>query len=410
MKFITILAIAIAVSSVHADQWAVIVAGSNGYWNYRHQADSCHAYQIAKAHGIPADHIIHFAYDDIAQNQRNPIPGKIYNKPNGNDVYAGCVIDYKGNDVTPSNYLAVLKGQASGTVTKVLKSTAADDVFLNFADHGAPGLIAFPNKYLYATDLLAAIQHMHDNKMYKKLVYYLEACESGSMFENLPKNINVYAATAANATESSWGTYCGSEAVVHGKNIGSCLGDLFSVVWMEDTDASTATETLHDQFQTILKKVNKSHPQQFGTTTITNDKVADWIGPKKSQETEADHIRINSAIDSRDIKLHYLINRHANEMSNDSMAALNEEIMMRKTFDDIFSEIKTLHADVPLASDTDFDCYKDMINFFENQCGRFTEYGMKYMRSFYDMCHFKPEVIIDAKKMVMENCPEGRLF
>lgn len=27
-----------------ADHWAVIVAGSNGFWNYRHQADACHAY------------------------------------------------------------------------------------------------------------------------------------------------------------------------------------------------------------------------------------------------------------------------------------------------------------------------------------------------------------------------------
>lgn len=26
------------------DHWAVIVAGSNGFWNYRHQADVCHAY------------------------------------------------------------------------------------------------------------------------------------------------------------------------------------------------------------------------------------------------------------------------------------------------------------------------------------------------------------------------------
>lgn len=49
---------------------------------------------------------------------------------------------------------------------------------------------------------------MHDNNMYKKLVYYLEACESGSMFVNLSKDINVYALSAASPSESSWGTYC----------------------------------------------------------------------------------------------------------------------------------------------------------------------------------------------------------
>jgi legumain len=26
--------------------WALLVAGSNGYDNYRHQADICHAYQV----------------------------------------------------------------------------------------------------------------------------------------------------------------------------------------------------------------------------------------------------------------------------------------------------------------------------------------------------------------------------
>jgi len=50
---------------------------------------------------------------------------------------------------------------------------------------------------------------MHDNKMYQELVFYLEACESGSMFEGILKdNLNIYAITAANAEESSWGTYC----------------------------------------------------------------------------------------------------------------------------------------------------------------------------------------------------------
>jgi hypothetical protein len=32
--------------------------------------------------------------------------------------------------------------------------------------------------------------------MYKKLVYYMTACYSGSMFEGLPTDINAYAVTA----------------------------------------------------------------------------------------------------------------------------------------------------------------------------------------------------------------------
>mgnify|MGYP002712146065 CR=1 FL=1 len=73
----------------------------------------------------------------------------------------------------------------------------------------------------------------------------MEACESGSMWLNLPNNWNIYALSAANATESSWGTYCPPDDKVNGKEINSCLGDLFSVNWMENTDAAnTRTETL----------------------------------------------------------------------------------------------------------------------------------------------------------------------
>merc|ERR1719316_2485074 len=97
-------------ASAQAAEWAVLVAGSFGYSNYRHQADVCHAYQVVKSHGIKEENIIVMAYDDIAFHNSsgyvNPFPGQLFNKPTaagtpGKDVYAGCKIDYKGDDVTP---------------------------------------------------------------------------------------------------------------------------------------------------------------------------------------------------------------------------------------------------------------------------------------------------------------------
>jgi len=52
------------------------------------------------------------------------------------------------------------------------------------------------------------------------------------MFTNLTNTTNIYALSAANATESSWGTYCSPDDVVDGKSLDTCLGDLFSVNWM----------------------------------------------------------------------------------------------------------------------------------------------------------------------------------
>lgn len=155
-------------------------------------------------------------YDDIANSRQNPFPGKLFNAPTpkgtaGRDVYAGVDIDYKSTDVSAANFLSVLKGDAAAMKGKgtgrVLKSTKKDRVFVNIVDHGAPGMVAFPHTTLYKEDLQSALEYMHEDNMFKQLVFYLEACESGSIFEDLPTNISVYATTAANAKESSYGTY-----------------------------------------------------------------------------------------------------------------------------------------------------------------------------------------------------------
>jgi legumain len=87
---------------------------------------------------------------------------------------------------------------------------------------------------------------MYDTKMYSEMVIYIEACESGSMFDGLlPSDINVYATTAANPTESSWAAYCYPDDAINGTHINSCLGDMYSVNWMEDSDSEDVTsETL----------------------------------------------------------------------------------------------------------------------------------------------------------------------
>lgn len=258
--------------------WAVLVAGSNGYYNYRHQSDVCHAYQILHKNGIPDSNIIVMMYDDIAKNAENPTPGIIINHPNGKDVYQGVPHDYTGNTVTPKNFInillgnkAAMKGIGSG---KVLESGPDDNVFIYFTDHGATGLVAFPNGVLYAKDLNTTIAKMHQNKQYKEMVIYIEACESGSMLEGLlPNNINIYATTASNAEESSYACYYDSKRQTY-------LGDLYSVNWMEDSDAEDiTTETLTKQFQVTKQKTTESHVMQYGDLTLgSKDTVSQFQG------------------------------------------------------------------------------------------------------------------------------------
>jgi len=311
------------------EHWAVIVAGSNSYSNYRHQADACHAYQIAKTKGVPEDHIIMMAYDDIANSPSNPFPGQLFNKPDptgpGYDVYAGCNIDYKGGDVTPQKFMDVLTGTASG---KKLESTSEDNVFIFFSDHGAPGLIAFPGNAgtLHKSDLQSTFQTMSDNKMFNKLTMYLETCESGSMFEdmNIP---GIYALSASNPTESSWGSYCGSEAQVNGKSVNSCLGDLFSVSWMEDADAvDTTQETLEVSFQTTKTATSKSAVMQWGDTTYTSDKMSEFIGSlDPSLKASASEDR-KGLVNARQIDLERLYSMYAAATTSAERLEIGQEL------------------------------------------------------------------------------------
>lgn len=224
------------------------MSGSNTYRNYAHQADACHAYQVAKKHGIPESNIILLSYNDVACDTHNPFPEKLFNQPDGPDVYAGCKASYTGKDVTGENFLKVLKGDTSAP-GPVLKSTANDRVFVYYADHGGAGILGVPSGvsggYIHAEDINNAIETLQKNGGYKELLFYVEACESGSIFQGLLKAPNAFAVTAASATQSAYFNYCPPNDKVDGKAIGSCLGGELSNAWMEDADvADFKTETV----------------------------------------------------------------------------------------------------------------------------------------------------------------------
>ena len=267
-------------SIAESKTWALLTAGSNTWGNYRHQADICHAYQILHRNGIPDENIVVMMYDDIAHSNYNPTPGKVINKPKGPDVYHGVPKDYTGADVTPKTFMNVLKGNKDALngvgSGKVIDSGPDDHVFVYFADHGAPGLLAFPDvaPVLTKKELLHTLKFMNEKKKYKQMVLYIEACESGSMFSNggLPDNINIFATTAANPHESSYATYYDDKRETY-------LGDLYSIAWMENSDKSNLTkETLQQQFQKVKARTNLSHVQEYGQMDISPEPVIDYQG------------------------------------------------------------------------------------------------------------------------------------
>lgn len=410
---------ALAAGLAAADDWAVIVAGSNTYDNYRHQADACHAYQIVKKFGIPDSRVIMMYYNDIAHNVENPYKGKIFNKPTpagtpGVDVYEGCPQHYTGRNVTVEKFTAVLTGdEKAAQGLPVLKSTENDRVFVNFVDHGATGIIAFPVGEMTSKQLKTALTTMSTKKMFSKLVFYLEACESGSMFQGvLDPSLGIYATTAANAVESSWGTYCPPDDKVDGKELNSCLGDLYSINWMENADQVGKDETLQDQYTIVKKLTTKSHVMQYGNMSYTSDPIGNFLGdtqkvaPAPVPQEEA---RSSSNVRSRDIPLHlayyrYLRADHSQFEARQTLAkTLQAQLTAQIEADQFFmtlSEKLTLNkekamslyvAPSPANSIDCGSCCVESREAYKKYCGGFTDYSLQYVRVLTNACSMASE-------------------
>ncbi|KAI4382638.1 hypothetical protein MLD38_008576 [Melastoma candidum] len=164
-----------------------------------------------KYSNVADDNIIAFMYDDIANSPRNPSRGTLINAPNGPDVYKGVPKDYTQGAATLSNFLAVLggqKGNTRGGSCKVLTTGPNDRIFFYYSGHGSKDKIGFPDgKFITSLTLKLTLMSMHSSR--------------------------------------SFGHYCWLP-----KYDEICLGEKYSVSWMEDSDVNDpATETLGQQFE-----------------------------------------------------------------------------------------------------------------------------------------------------------------
>ncbi|CAB1335656.1 unnamed protein product [Coregonus sp. 'balchen'] len=335
--------------------WVVIVAGSNGWYNYRHQADACHAYQIVHKNGIPDEQIVVMMYDDLATNEENPTQGEVINRPNGTDVYKGVPKDYTGEQ---------LPGRAEGGPN--------DHVFVYFTDHGAPGLLAFPDDDLHVADLMAAINYM------------------------------LYATTAANSHESSYACYYDEKRETY-------LGDWYSVNWMEDSDVEDLRkETLMKQFKVVKSHTNTSHVMQFGNKTLAHMKVMAFQGNAKANAQPAPPMTLQPVADpdltpSPDVPLAILkrklmstnditaarkylsqINSHlkARELLGETMRRVVEKV----TGDETVTQ-RVLSAKLDL---TQHQCYKAAVGHYKTQCFNWHttqyEYALRHLYALVNLC------------------------
>ncbi|KAM6133252.1 legumain isoform 2-T2 [Phoenicopterus ruber ruber] len=353
LKAVVLLGCALGISTFPMEEpedggkhWVVIVAGSNGWYNYRHQADVCHAYQIVHRNGIPDEQIIVMMYDDIADNEDGP----------------------------------------------------KDHVFVYFTDHGAPGLLAFPDDDLHVKDLNKTIWYMYRHKKYRKMVFYIEACESGSMMNHLADNINVYATTAANPRESSYACYYDDERQTY-------LGDWYSVNWMEDSDMEDLRkETLHKQFQLVKKRTNTSHVMQYGNRSISSMKVMQFQGMgKKATPISLPPVEHYDLTPSPDVPLAimkrklmatndiYEAKKIAGEMKTHLEVREFIQESMRKIITSVTgSKEQTNQILSDRSTISNYDCYQSAVNHFKARCFNWHlplyEYALRQLYALVNVC------------------------
>ncbi|KAF4404585.1 hypothetical protein G4B88_005971 [Cannabis sativa] len=344
--------------------------------------------------------------------------------------------DYTGKHVTSENLYAVILGNKSavtGGSGKVLDSGPNDHIFIYYADHGAPGMLGMPGELdvVYANDLVHVLKKKHENKAYRKMVIYIEACESGSIFDGLlPKNINIYATTASNSRESSYATYCPDDDFSSPlSEYDTCLGDF--------DKANLREETLQHQCKVVRRRTinsnfgeGSSHVMEYGNMHQRNDVIECYMGSNpindnfsydinhvvppspRSQFTTTTlsstthHPLINAHHDQRDTIIHHFSHKlrkapSGSREKRELQKQLDEEINGRKVTDYRIYEIGRLlfgtqknsslilnhvrSPGQPLVDD--WDCLKLHVKTYEKHCGRLTIYGRKYTRAFANMCN-----------------------
>ncbi|KAK9175257.1 hypothetical protein WN944_027263 [Citrus x changshan-huyou] len=156
-----------AETTMHTNNWAVLVCTSRFWFNYRHMANTLSLYRQAisltvKRLGIPDERIILMLVDDMACNARNKYPAQGFNNENHKlNLYGDNVeVDYHGYEVNAENCLRVLTGRHEAAVprSKRLLSDEGSHILLYMTGHGGDEFLKFQDsEELQSHDLADAL-------------------------------------------------------------------------------------------------------------------------------------------------------------------------------------------------------------------------------------------------------------
>ena len=247
------------------DHWAVVISPSTSWANYRHQADAFAMYQTLRRHGYDDDHIVLIVEDNLADDSRNALPGKIYVERSSNpretdplvndDVRQGAVVDYHFSQLTRDDLADIMLGRQSDRLPQVIHSTETSDVFFFWSGHGGSGegpLWGNEDARGYGKDRIKSIvTQMNDQQKFRRMMFSIETCFSGLWGEALKGVPNVLVMTAATGYETS-------KADVHDNELGTFLSNAFARTFRRQVNANNAV-AIYDIYRELFRTTTGSH-------------------------------------------------------------------------------------------------------------------------------------------------------
>ncbi|MBO7113846.1 MAG: hypothetical protein J6V95_01605 [Bacteroidaceae bacterium] len=251
------------------DRWALLIAASKGWANYRFQADVFAMYQLLRQHGYPEDHIVLICQDDVARHKNNPYQNALYVSESGMNVYNQSAIDYHLDQLTPNDINDILQGKESERLPHVLRPTANDNVFIFWTSHGSPGSLEFGGAQ---TMTYRKMKEILEGTPHRKLLFALEACYSGGLGEYCQGLHGALFITAATPYESS-------HADVWSELMGVYLSNGFTRGFQEAINSNPAV-SIRDLYYSLATNIAGSHVKVYNAShygSVYNNSMSEFL-------------------------------------------------------------------------------------------------------------------------------------
>ncbi len=238
------------------ERWALLIATSTGWDNYRHQVDVLNIYQQLKAAGYDDDHIVLIMEDDLAHNASNPEKGVLYSRMDGVNVYKDVHVDYHISDMQATDLRDILTGHKTQRLQHVIGSDADDNVFVFWSGHGAPGMLNFGHSVITKNRIEDCLSAIEAEGNYRQGIWFVESCYSGSVAKAADNHKHLIVFTAAGEDETSKGDE-------YNPNWKVWMSNRFSAT-LQDCMKNEPDMPLRDLYYRLFQSTVGSHVHVYG--------------------------------------------------------------------------------------------------------------------------------------------------